>query len=118
MNEVQSSRFSVIDYLLFFLMLLISALIGFYYAWKERHKKTVDRVLLGGRKLKIFPVAMSIMASFTSAISILGFAREMYQFGSMYLLIGISYFITQPFAAFFFVPFYHKLGITSAYEVY
>ncbi|CAF0921410.1 unnamed protein product [Brachionus calyciflorus] len=110
------SKFSYFDYGLFFLMLLFSAFIGFYYACKDRHKKTVDRVLLGGRKLKIFPVAMSIMASFTSAISILGFANEMYQFGSMYLLIGVSYFITQPFAAFFYVPFFHRLRITSAYE--
>jgi len=56
------------------------------------------------------------MASFTSAISILGFPQEMYLFGSMYWLIGISYFFTQPFAAFVFVPFFHNLKITSAYE--
>jgi hypothetical protein len=60
---------------------------------------------------------MSIMASFTSAVSILGFALEMYRFGSMYLLIGMSYFITQPFAAAVYVPFFHRLKITSAYEV-
>lgn len=59
---------------------------------------------------------MSIMASFTSAISILGFSQEMYLFGSMYWLIGVSYFLTQPFAAHVFVPFFHKLNITSAYE--
>ena len=117
MVTIEEKRFNFIDYSVFFLMLIVSAFIGFYYAWKDRHKKTVDRVLLGGRKLKIFPVAMSIMASFTSAISILGFSLEMYRFGSMYILIGVSYFITQPFAAFFYVPFYHKLKITSAYEV-
>jgi hypothetical protein len=51
------------------------------------------------------------------AISILGFSLEMYRFGSMYLLIGVSYFITQPFAAHVYLPFFHKLKITSAYEV-
>jgi sodium-coupled monocarboxylate transporter 8/12 len=60
---------------------------------------------------------MSIMASFTSAVSVLGFSLEMYKFGSMYLLIGLSYFITQPFAAQVYVPFFHRLKITSAYEV-
>ena len=60
---------------------------------------------------------MSIMASFTSAVSVLGFSREVYTFGSMYLLIGLSYFITQPFAAHVYVPFFHRLKITSAYEV-
>ena len=60
---------------------------------------------------------MSIMASFTSAISVLGFAQEMYLYGTMYWLIGASYFITQPFAAHVYVPFFHRLKITSAYEV-
>lgn len=66
---------------------------------------------------KTFPVAMSIMASFTSAISILGFSQEMYKFGTMYWLIGISYFFSIPIAAEIFVPFFHRLDITSAYEV-
>ena len=60
---------------------------------------------------------MSIMASFTSAISILGFSQEMYRFGTMYWMIGASYFLTQTVAAEVFVPFYHKLKLTSVYEV-
>lgn len=59
---------------------------------------------------------MSILASFTSAISILGFSQEMYLYGSMYWLIGFSYFITQPIAALIYVPFFHNLKLTSAYE--
>ncbi len=110
--------FSLIDYSVFVLILILSALIGFYYAWVDRHKKTTDRVLLGNRKLKTFPVAMSIMASFTSAVSVLGFPLEMYRFGSMYIIIGASYIFTQAFAALVYVPFFHKLKITSAYEVF
>jgi Na+/proline symporter len=59
-------KFSYIDYAVFSLVLVLTAFIGLYFAWKERNKKNVNEVLLGGRKLKIFPVAMSIMASFTS----------------------------------------------------
>ncbi|RNA40535.1 sodium-coupled monocarboxylate transporter 1-like [Brachionus plicatilis] len=109
-------NFSAIDYAVFAIMLSVSALIGFYFALKDRKKSTIDEFLLGGRKLHIFPVAMSILASFTSAISILGFSQEMYRYGSMYWLIGFSYFLTQPFAAHVYLPLYHKLKITSAYE--
>lgn len=109
--------FGVADYAIFGLMLVISALIGIYYAFKDRYKNSTDEFLLGGRRLKIFPVAMSILASFTSAISILGFSQEMYKFGTMYWLIGFSYFFTQTLAAEVYVPFYHRLNITSAYEV-
>ena len=133
-NEI--IRFSIPDYAVFALMLVISAFIGFYYAWKDRKNKDVENLLLAGRKLrvayllnfsnfdflelffwKVFPVAMSILASFTSAISVIGFSQEIYVYGSMYWLMGASYFITQPFAAHIFVPFFHQMKITSAYEV-
>ena len=133
-------NFSIYDYLVFGWMLLFSALIGIYYAFKDRNSQNTNEFLLGGRNLqvisafklilkkgfiniyylicwKIFPVAMSILASFTSAISILGFSQEMYKYGTMYWIIGISYFITQPLAAEVYVPLFHGLKITSAYEV-
>jgi SSS family transporter len=59
---------------------------------------------------------MSIIASFTSAISILGFAMEIYRFGGMYLVYGLSYFSSQSIACYVFVPFFHNLKITSAYQ--
>ena len=69
--DQMKERFSLIDYGVFSAMLVISASIGLYFAFKERHKKKISEVLLGDRKLKIFPVAMSIMASFTSVIFLL-----------------------------------------------
>ncbi len=57
------------------------------------------------------------MASFTSAVSVLGFPQEMYKYGTMYWIIGASYFICQPLSAHIFVPFFHNLKLTSAYEV-
>ena len=58
LSSSSSSKFSYIDYGVFFLMLVITAVIGFYYAWKERHTKTVEQILLGGRKLKVVFVAL------------------------------------------------------------
>ena len=45
--------FSAADYVVFGLMLLFSALIGFYYGFKDRTKNTTHEFLLGGRKLKV-----------------------------------------------------------------
>lgn len=112
------NKFTIYDYSIFSFILLFSALIGFYYAWTDRNKKTTNNFLLGDRKLKIIPVGMSILASFTSAVSILGFSQEMYRFGGEYLIMGLSYFLSQSIATYIFVPFYHNLKLTSAYEVY
>lgn len=51
--ESNWSKFGIVDYFVFSSVLFLSAAIGFYYAWNERKKKTLDHVLLGGRKLKV-----------------------------------------------------------------
>ncbi len=65
---------------------------------------------------QIFPVGISILASFTSAIAILGFSWEMYRYGTMYWIVVFSYPLTQGVAALVYVPLFHRLKLTSAYE--
>ena len=60
---------------------------------------------------------MSLLANFISAIAILGNTSEMYRYGTMYWIIIFSVPFTQTTAAFIYVPIFHGLGITSAYEV-
>ena len=47
------NKFSIADYVVFALMLLVSAAIGFFYAFKDRKKKNTDDFLLGGRSLQV-----------------------------------------------------------------
>lgn len=53
------------DYLMFLLMLSICAVIGIYFGFFEKKSKQVadeTDYLVGGRNMKIFPVAMSLIA--------------------------------------------------------
>jgi hypothetical protein len=50
---MSDQKFSIPDYAVFFAMLVVSALIGFYYAWKDKGVKTVNQVLLGGGDLQV-----------------------------------------------------------------
>ena len=52
-GEETVAHFKIIDYSVFILLLAISAFIGFYYALKDKNNKTIEHVLLGGRKLKV-----------------------------------------------------------------
>lgn len=65
----------------------------------------------------MFPVSLSILASFMSAVTILGTATEMYRFGTQYMVIMLSYFIVIPSAAYLYMPVFYRLEVTSAYEV-
>ena len=105
------------DYLIFVLTLVISAAIGIYYGWKDRKRQSATEVLLGGRRMGTLPVALSMMATFLSGVMVLGVPTEIFYFGTMYWLICVSNFITMPVAAHAFIPVFHKLELTSAYEV-
>ncbi|XP_069973658.1 sodium-coupled monocarboxylate transporter 1 isoform X1 [Penaeus vannamei] len=109
-------RFTWVDYTVFGLMLAVSAAIGIFYGLCSRKKQDTKEFLMAGKSMTTFPVAMSLIASFMSAITLLGTPAEVYQFGFLYWLIGWSYILVMPSAAYLYFPVFHKLQVTSAYE--
>lgn len=71
---------------------------------------------LADRSTPVFTVACSLMASFMSAITLLGVSMENYKFGSIFVVINISYGLATPVAAYLFLPVFYQLQATSAYE--
>jgi solute carrier family 5 (sodium-coupled monocarboxylate transporter), member 8/12 len=60
-------KFGWQDYLIFVLMLAICALIGIYFGFIEKKSKAIGDeadYLVGGRSMKTFPVAMSLIARY------------------------------------------------------
>ncbi|KAM3924796.1 sodium-coupled monocarboxylate transporter 1-like [Leptodactylus fuscus] len=108
--------FTVWDYVVFALMLLISAVIGIYYAFAGRKQKTSQDFLMGGRSMSAVPVALSLTASFMSAVTVLGTPAEVYRFGAMFSVVGIAYAIVVLISSEVFLPVFYRLGITSTYE--
>ncbi|KAM4676278.1 sodium-coupled monocarboxylate transporter 1-like [Discoglossus pictus] len=108
--------FSPWDYVVFALVLLISAVIGVYYAFAGRKNKTSKEFLTGGRSMTAVPVALSLTASFMSAVTILGTPADVYRFGAMYGIFAISYFFVVVICAEIFLPVFYRLNITSTYE--
>lgn len=49
----QVISFSLADYAVFGIMLVFSAFIGFFYAYKDRDQNTTHQFLLGGRNLQV-----------------------------------------------------------------
>lgn len=109
-------RFSWADYLVFVAMLLVSAVIGIFYGFCGKKENDTKEFLMAGKSMTTFPVAMSLIASFMSAITLLGTPSEVYQFGFLYWLVGFSYFLVMPAAAYLYFPVFHEIQVTSAYE--
>lgn len=113
-----NDRFSVVDYVVFSIMLLISALIGVWYGCGPGGKqKTTSEYLLGNRKMRHFPVAISLLVSYLSAITLLGVPSEIYTYGAQYYVLILSYFIICGTVAIVFVPMFRRVNLTCANEV-
>ncbi|KAF0877070.1 sodium-coupled monocarboxylate transporter 1 [Crocuta crocuta] len=108
--------FVVWDYVVFAAMLLISAAIGIYYAFVGGGQQTSKDFLMGGRSMTAVPVALSLTASFMSAVTVLGTPSEVYRFGAIFSIFAITYFLVVVISAEVFLPVFYKLGITSTYE--
>lgn len=54
-------HFDTIEYVVFVIMLGMSALIGVYYGWYKGNQNTVSEYMLGGKSMSVFPIAMSLI---------------------------------------------------------
>ncbi|XP_043222905.1 sodium-coupled monocarboxylate transporter 1-like isoform X2 [Amphibalanus amphitrite] len=111
------TRFSALDYAVFGMLLALSLAIGVYFGLCKRHEMTdAAGYLLGGRNMGVLPAAMSLIASFMSAITLLGTPAEVYQYGTQYIVIGFSYLLVMPAAAYLYMPVFFDLQLISVYE--
>lgn len=62
-GQQKINYFDFIDYAVFVAMLLVSALIGVYFAFFAKIKQnTTSEYLMGGKTMGIFPISMSLIA--------------------------------------------------------
>merc|ERR1719480_12572 len=93
---------------------MVSAGIGVYFWWKGQ--KSTEEFLMASRSMGTFPMTLSLVASFMSAITLLGTPAEMYVSGTQYLWLVVSYPFVMAATVFIFLPVYDKLDITTSYE--
>lgn len=56
------ATFAILDYFILFLVMAASIAVGVYFAFFSKGMKTAEDYLVGGHKMKPFPVAVSLMA--------------------------------------------------------
>ena len=67
-----TETFSAMDFTVFGLLLVISTVIGVFFAWKDRQNRDENNYALGGRVFTAWPVALSLTATSISAITMMG----------------------------------------------
>ena len=108
-------NFGPIDYVVFGTMLMSCGAIGIYFGFIKKHHGE-DEYLVGGRNMKVLPVSFSLIASFISGISLLGYPTEIYVHGTSYLCIGFGVIIVGFIMSYIYLPIFHDLQLTTANE--
>lgn len=110
------AQFGAWDYTILGIVLIVSAGVGVFYRLTGGKQKTTREYLLADRSMPVLPVAFSLMASFMSAVTILGVSMENYQYGTQFVLINVAYVIGTPIAAYLIMPVFYRLKTASVYE--
>ena len=106
------------DYLIFASCLAITLAIGLFHACTGGKQKTTQEFIMANRMLAVVPTMLSLLASNVSAITIVGYTAEMYDYGIGQWYLGvINTLLTTLLAERFIVPWMFPLKLTSSYEV-
>src|SRR5687768_8204122 len=85
--------------------------------WFSRAQKTTEDYFVGGRGMNWLAVGLSMFAATFSPLSFVGLPREAaYVDYHLYLAILFIPLFAAPIVGWLFVPIYHRLRLTSAYE--
>ncbi|XP_054287316.1 putative sodium-dependent multivitamin transporter [Macrosteles quadrilineatus] len=107
--------FNWVEYSVFGSMLIFSLLIGVYFGWFKK-QNTVAEYLLGGKKMGVFPVTMSLVFSHVSGVTLLGIPAEIYSYGTQYIAIAFCNIAMLFLVNYLFLPVFFDLQLNSLYE--
>ncbi|XP_055905168.1 sodium-coupled monocarboxylate transporter 2-like [Eupeodes corollae] len=108
--------FGAVDYTVFTLLLVISAVIGVYFGFFSGDNDTTDEYLLGGKRMKPWPVAVSLVSSQLSAASVVTIPAELYAYGISFTFMILSVIFVVPIICFVVVPVFYNNNISNCYE--
>lgn len=115
-HHLRQLTFGWTDYTLFSGLLGVSVLIGVYFGCFEKKQDNTTEYLLGGKTMSFFPIAMSLIASHISGVSLLGIPAEVYQYGSQYAACIFTSFISCALISVIYMPVFYQLQLTSTFE--
>ena len=107
------ASFGLVNYVTLIVYLILMVLMGWYFS---RRNKTTDDFFLAGGRIPWWAAGLSIYATMLSAITYLSQPALAYSFDWQAYLGYFAIILVVPIVITFYLPFYRKLNITTAYE--
>jgi solute:Na+ symporter, SSS family len=93
--------------------LLAILLMGVYFS---RREKSTDDFFLAGRRIPWWAAGLSIVGTGLSAITFMSFPAKAYADNWIHLTGNLVPILIVPIVVLFYLPFYRRLNVTTAYE--
>ncbi|CAK8681466.1 unnamed protein product [Clavelina lepadiformis] len=113
---IGSHGFHTIDLIIFIGMLVMAALVGIYYAYKDRGRKSIENYNYGGRDVSPVPLGLSIAVTYISAMTVIGFPTESYLYGLVSLWFAFGPVIPNIICCLYYIPLFFRLQLRTVYE--
>ncbi|XP_011342156.1 putative sodium-dependent multivitamin transporter [Ooceraea biroi] len=104
------------DYLIITGVMSVSIFIGIYYRFSGGRQRTAAEYFSADNSMGIFPLAVAMMASQISAVSMLGMSGETYIRGSTIVFLYICSIFVIPIISFCHLPVFFEIKVVSIYE--
>lgn len=105
--------FAWLDYMVVAVYLLLMVGIGL---WTSKNQDTTDDYFRGGQRIPGWAAGLSIYGTQLSAITFMSIPAKTYATNWSYFILQMTIIMVIPVITNYFIPFYRKLQITSAYE--
>jgi len=107
------SSFRWADYATLGVYLVATLGIGLYFSGRE---KTTRDFFLGGERVPWWAAGLSIFATQLSAITFMSIPAKAFDADWTYIIIHVTIVLVAPVAVFFYLPFFRRLKLTTAYQ--
>ena len=111
--RVQEASFSALDWGMLLVYLATLVAMGFYFS---RRESGTEDYLLAGRRIPWWAAGISIFGTQLSAISYMATPAVCYATDWIRILGAVMYLPAAWIAVHFFLPFFRRLNVTTAYE--
>ena len=112
-TDNESHPFGLINYSVLVLYLLVSVLIGLYFARKQ---KSTEDYFTGGGRIPWWASGLSVFGTLLSAITFMAIPAKSFTTDWSFFFLNITAILITPVIAFIFIPFFNKLKIKTAYQ--
>lgn len=108
-----AKHLGIIDMLVIGLYFLTLAWMGYFFS--KRQKSTED-YFKGGGRVPWWAAGLSIFGTALSAITFMAVPAKTFATDWSYFMLNMTIFLVAPVIVFWFIPFFRKLNVTTAYE--